>query len=169
MNSDHKNHRKKFPAAHGSKCLKVVESLFKTSLKYDRKNNDIVICLRLKEKILADFIRLLLGQPSLVHFFHSETGIASCYKSSSPGKKDSGENNVIIEFASLTSKELVVLGKLADGLRYKEIAADQVICLDTVKSHLKSAYRKLEVGNRKEAAEAYHKLSAVYLQLPSGT
>lgn len=55
----------------------------------------------------------------------------------------------------LTGREVELLGLLARGLRNDEISTALSISENTVKSHLVSIYRKLEVGNRTEAlAEA---------------
>ncbi|HET9416460.1 MAG TPA: response regulator transcription factor, partial [Candidatus Limnocylindria bacterium] len=55
----------------------------------------------------------------------------------------------------LSSRELQVLGNLADGLTDREIAEALVISPRTVESHVSSILRKLEVRNRAEAAMRY--------------
>jgi DNA-binding NarL/FixJ family response regulator len=57
--------------------------------------------------------------------------------------------------AILSSRELQVLGNLADGLTDREIAEALVISPRTVESHVSSILRKLEVRNRAEAARRY--------------
>ena len=52
----------------------------------------------------------------------------------------------------LTARERHVLGLLAQGMLYKEIAYDNKISIDTVKKHSKNIYRKLGARNRSEAA-----------------
>ena len=56
---------------------------------------------------------------------------------------------------ALSSRELQVLGNLADGLTDREIAEALVISPRTVESHVSSILRKLEVRNRAEAALRY--------------
>ena len=51
----------------------------------------------------------------------------------------------------LTPRELAVLRRLATGAPNKEIAAALSICENTVESHLRSIYGKLEVRSRTEA------------------
>lgn len=51
----------------------------------------------------------------------------------------------------LSKRERQVLDALAEGLQYAEIAQHLGIALDTVKSHVRSIYSKLEVRNRAEA------------------
>jgi DNA-binding NarL/FixJ family response regulator len=55
-------------------------------------------------------------------------------------------------FPQLTSREIEVLQLLTDELSNKEIAAELVISPKTVRNHLSSIYRKLQVSDRIEAA-----------------
>lgn len=51
----------------------------------------------------------------------------------------------------LTPTEKYTLNGLAEGLQYKEIAANKGISPETVKKHVASIYRKLNVNNKVEA------------------
>ncbi len=51
----------------------------------------------------------------------------------------------------LTDRETDVLKQLANGKTYDYIARDLVISKDTVKTHLKHIYEKLQVSNKSEA------------------
>ena len=51
----------------------------------------------------------------------------------------------------LTVREAEVLDWLAKGLKYAEIADKMGVSLDTVKTHVRAIYQKLEVRNRAEA------------------
>lgn len=56
----------------------------------------------------------------------------------------------------LSAQEQRVLRLLAAGLSNGEIAQELVVSVNTIKSQLKSIYRKLNVGSREEAREAAH-------------
>jgi len=53
----------------------------------------------------------------------------------------------------LTEREQTVLEFLPTMLKAREIAADLDVSVNTVKAHLRSLHRKLEVGTRREAVE----------------
>jgi len=56
---------------------------------------------------------------------------------------------------TLTPREQDVLKLLADGFRYKEIAGELGISLDTVREHSRRIYSKLHVSSRTEAVVKY--------------
>jgi len=58
----------------------------------------------------------------------------------------------------LTEREIEVLRLMADGLKYKEIAAKLFISHNTVRFHVKSLYGKLNVNNRTRALEKARQL-----------
>jgi len=51
----------------------------------------------------------------------------------------------------LTPKEKEILKGLSQGLRFKEIAADMHIGMETVRTHVRHIYEKLQVQSRTEA------------------
>lgn len=53
----------------------------------------------------------------------------------------------------LTERELEVLALMAEGLKYKEIAAKLIVSVNTVRYHVKAIYGKLSVNNRTQAIE----------------
>jgi DNA-binding NarL/FixJ family response regulator len=53
--------------------------------------------------------------------------------------------------ASLTQRESDILTALSKGLRYKEIADQHFISIDTVRTHIRRIYEKLQVHSRTEA------------------
>jgi DNA-binding NarL/FixJ family response regulator len=66
-------------------------------------------------------------------------------------KKKSDE----LEDARLTEREKDILQSLIKGLSYKEIAAQAFISVETLNSHIKNIYRKLNVHSRSELAARY--------------
>ena len=64
--------------------------------------------------------------------------------------KDSGNKHPIV--SKLTMRELQVLECLTQGMSNKEIARELDIMETTIKLHLKSLFRKLDVSNRTQAA-----------------
>lgn len=61
------------------------------------------------------------------------------------------QKNSIDESDLLTLREKEILKSLAKGLRYKEIAAELNIGLETVRTHTRNIYEKLQVQSRTEA------------------
>jgi DNA-binding NarL/FixJ family response regulator len=57
--------------------------------------------------------------------------------------------------AVLTPREGEVLERLAQGARYKEIADQLGLSIETVKNHLRKIYEKLHVSSRTEAAAKF--------------
>jgi DNA-binding NarL/FixJ family response regulator len=51
----------------------------------------------------------------------------------------------------LTSREMEILAALSQGEGYKAIAANYYISLNTVRTHIKNMYRKLQVNSQLEA------------------
>lgn len=51
----------------------------------------------------------------------------------------------------LTPRERDVLARLVQGMSYKAVARDLDISIDTVRSHIRAVYRKLQVNNVAEA------------------
>jgi DNA-binding NarL/FixJ family response regulator len=64
------------------------------------------------------------------------------------------------ELAHLSSRELEVLARLAEGLTDREIAEALVISPRTVETHVGNILRKLGVRNRAEAARHYREARA---------
>lgn len=52
---------------------------------------------------------------------------------------------------SLTKREQEILDQLSQGFRYKEIADKLFLSLDTVRTHVRNIYEKLQVNSRVEA------------------
>jgi len=57
----------------------------------------------------------------------------------------------VFEEYDLTTREKQVLGLLVNGLSYKMIAGNMNVGLETVKTHIRNLYEKLDVHNQSEA------------------
>jgi len=66
----------------------------------------------------------------------------------------------------LSSREIVVLQLAADGLTQREIADQLFISYNTVKTHLKSTYRKLGATSRHDALERFAELDVSQPAVP---
>jgi DNA-binding NarL/FixJ family response regulator len=64
---------------------------------------------------------------------------------------DAPELSWPLRHRGLTVRESEALALLVLGLRNREIAESMYVSVDTVKTHLRNAYRKLQVRNRAEA------------------
>lgn len=61
----------------------------------------------------------------------------------------------------LSNREREILAMTAEGLTNTQIALRLNVTVHAVKFHLASIYRKLDVGNRTEAAVAYLRSTAI--------
>lgn len=67
-----------------------------------------------------------------------------------------GQNkNKELEQANLTGREKEILQLLIKGNSYKEIAGAIFISVETLNSHIKNIYRKLNVHSRSELSARY--------------
>ena len=64
-------------------------------------------------------------------------------------KKRDADSNTPKE--ALTAKEIKLLQGLENGLTNQQLADTHCLSVNTIKTHLKSLYRKLDVSNRSEA------------------
>ena len=107
----------------------------------------------LKDTDRDDFIKIirqahagkLLTSPYLAHLALDKT--ANIQIDPSPARAPS-----LAERYGLTDLELRILRLVTEGLSNEEIGAINQLARETVKGHLKSLFRKLEVKNRTEAA-----------------
>jgi LuxR family maltose regulon positive regulatory protein len=76
----------------------------------------------------------------------------------SPGERPAAGTEPAEPIEPLTDRELEVLRLMAEGLKYKEMAARLFISLNTVRFHVKAIYGKLGVNNRTQAIRAARQL-----------
>ena len=62
---------------------------------------------------------------------------------------NAGKQNV--ELQKLTTREKEILSLLSEGLRYKEIADKLFLSTETVRTHIRNIYEKLQVNSRMDA------------------
>lgn len=67
-----------------------------------------------------------------------------------PIKEIKEENNTV-----LTERQLSIVKSLSEGLTYKRISENMDISIDTVRSHIKKIYKKLQVKSKVEAINLY--------------
>ncbi|WP_276090761.1 response regulator transcription factor [Pedobacter sp. JY14-1] len=60
-------------------------------------------------------------------------------------------NNAGTQDFDLSAREMDVLKLLVNGYSYKMVAAELFISIDTVRSHIKNVYEKLQVNSKSEA------------------
>ena len=74
----------------------------------------------------------------------------------SQGKNKTQQHKIdSLEQLNLTAREEDILQTLVKGLSYKEIAGKAFISIETLNSHIKNIYRKLNVHSRGELAAKY--------------
>jgi DNA-binding NarL/FixJ family response regulator len=88
------------------------------------------------------------------------SGIQDLYKGGSPMSATIARKVIMTfqaagsntdEYSRLSNREKEILNLLAKGYRYKEIAEQLYISLDTVRTHIRNIYEKLQVQSRTEA------------------
>lgn len=66
-----------------------------------------------------------------------------------------------IKASKLTEREFEILTLLAKGYNNHQIAQMLIISIHTVKAHVESIYRKLDVHNKVQAAIKAHSLNLI--------
>lgn len=116
-------------------------SLFLADDENDFVNNDYPLkCHRFISNVKEVDVCNNYGEP----FNPSDINIIIRFKSKEDFRKIDSESG-------LTRREEEIMNLLSQGLLYKEIAKSMNISFQTVKSHLKHIYTKLQVSNRTEA------------------
>ncbi|WFR72730.1 LuxR C-terminal-related transcriptional regulator [Prescottella defluvii] len=96
----------------------------------------------------------------------SVAALAAVTGTSFPLASDRPHYPAEVHFPDLTDREDAVLNGLAQGMTAGEIADALLLATSTVKSHLRTLYRKLDVHTRREAVDAARDLG--FLDDPRG-
>ena len=110
-----------------------------------------------EREMLADVLRAIVantGEDSLGQYARSLLGTAVCECAGAAASADVSDPSI----DHLSPQELRVLQLLAAGHSNKELAEAMVVSVNTIKTQLKSIYRKLNVTNRVEACLAAQRL-----------
>jgi DNA-binding CsgD family transcriptional regulator len=78
------------------------------------------------------------------------------------------ELSVVVDLATLTERELDVVKQMLDGKSNIRIAQDLYVSLETVKSHVKSIFKKLAVRSRAELLSRFVPSVGILAPLISG-
>jgi LuxR family maltose regulon positive regulatory protein len=78
-----------------------------------------------------------------------------------PRPVPAGRESRALLLEPLSERELAVLRYLPTPLSKAEIASEMFVTVNTVKTHVKSIYRKLDVGNRLEAVKRARALALI--------
>jgi LuxR family maltose regulon positive regulatory protein len=115
---------------------------------------------------MADLLHLLIGKKvmgsslkKLLTAFKKETEPAAPDMSAPPESPSSAIDQPLVE--PLTNRELDVLELLVQRLQNKEIAEKLFVSNQTVKTHLKNIYQKLNVPNRRKAVAYAYRLGII--------
>lgn len=143
------------PGRSGTECIR--------ELKLKRPDTQFLVCTvfedneRVYDALLAGATGYMLKSSDSLRIIDA---ISSVYKGESPM---SGviARKVIDNFTSrkksseyaekLTEREREIVELLSRGYRYKEIAAQLGLSTETVRTHIRNVYEKLQVGTRTEA------------------
>ncbi|MBU3676115.1 MAG: response regulator transcription factor [Chitinophagaceae bacterium] len=71
--------------------------------------------------------------------------------------KQNNESQIKTEETKLNDRENEVVNEIIKGNSYKMVAQNLGISINTVRSHIKSIYRKLNINSNIELANIYHK------------
>ena len=132
----------------------------------DRAQRTLVVVAVLGDEELTDE-KLNAGTVGYILQGHDQADLMRMVEDLRNGRRPSADARRVTvqlrpEYASakdhrLSPREMDVLRALVDGLSYKMIAAELRISFETVRSHMKCIYQKMEVNNNTAAvAKAIH-------------
>jgi LuxR family maltose regulon positive regulatory protein len=106
---------------------------------------------------------VLRRDPDLAQAYHEllEPGLASSALTEVPSERALAGQSAPLIIEQLTEREHEALKHLSAMLSTAEIAAEMYISVNTVKSHLRSIYRKLSAAHRNEAVRRARQLELI--------
>ena len=78
-----------------------------------------------------------------------------------PAPRNAPDQTAIVLVEPLTEREREVLRHVSEMLNTAEVASEMYISINTVKTHLKSIYRKLAATHRREAVRRAQQLELI--------
>ena len=104
--------------------------------------------------------QVLRSDPGLAHSYERLVGQTprSYHR---PAPLDLPDKPAIVVVEPLTDREREVLRHVSGMLNTAEVASEMYISINTVKTHLKSIYRKLAVTHRSEAVRRAQQLELI--------
>jgi len=101
-------------------------------------------------ELMAEMLKAFVSQPSVVSQKYVESLLGVFGQATEDKRRTTiGESSSLVE--PLSERELEVLRLMAAGYKYKEVAKQLVISLNTVRHHTRNVYSKLNVNNRAQA------------------
>lgn len=99
----------------------------------------------------------------LIAAFFTVLGLWVGNRISSPKQKDEFKRNEeALKYLGISEREYEVLTLLAEGRSNKEIADSLFVSTNTVKTHLKNLFSKLEVSRRTQAVQKARELRLIH-------
>lgn len=140
-----------------NKILKKLERI-PIVIKYGLILSAGLIAIKTIEYHLYSFKFSIEVYSSLIALFFLLLGAATAYGLLKKSTQDTPENNTI---EPLTTQERAMLQGLVNGLSNQALADANHVSVNTIKTHLKSLYRKLSVSSRAQAVAKSRELHLI--------
>jgi LuxR family maltose regulon positive regulatory protein len=109
---------------------------------------------------------VLMRHPELASRHHELLGPGLAVPVTVPTPRDAPDDAPPVIVEQLSNRERDVLRRVGEMLDTADIAAEMYISVNTVKTHLKSIFRKLGASDRREAVRRARQLNLLLLQGP---
>ena len=117
------------------------------------------------EGLRSPFFDLLADHPAVMRRYVDEGGVETPFVIDLINRHDraarAGTGSATASALALTDRELTILRYLASTLSNTEIAAELFLSINTVKTHQRTIYRKLNVGDRRAAVHRARELGLI--------